>query len=304
MRALLPLSLVAALAVPAAAQPVVPYEGPVRVRFELDQVQAALAVQQLDGWLLSDQGGSNPVATSLINPAGAPARRWFYLIPAKGEAVVLVHRGDLAAFDDVPGRKLEYTGHKELGDGLRAMLKGHKKVAMEYAPRSGIPSLSRVDAATVELVRELKVTVDSSAQLVQLTKALWGPQGRIAHYVAAHHLGKLRDDALALVTQKVTAGEKITELEVQQRIIAGMKMRGLSGPPPVVAVNDHAADPSYAVTADKAREIRKGDLLLLSLAGAADDLHRPIFAELTWVAYVGDTVPERYVTVFDQLVAA
>jgi Xaa-Pro dipeptidase len=156
----------------------------------------------------------------------------------------------------------------------------------------------------LSMVRAQRVTIESSAQLVQLTKSLWGPGGRIAHYVAAHHLGKLRDDALDFVTRKIKAGEKVTEWDVQQRLVAGMRMRGVLGPPPVVAVNDHAADPGYAVTSDKAREIRKGDLLLLDLSGSQEDARRPIFADLTWMAYVGDSVPERYVQAFEQVVAA
>ncbi len=304
------LALLCALALaprPAAAQPEDPYgppPGPSRIRFDLDQVQAVLAVQQLDGWLLCDQGGRNSIAVDLVNPDGKLNRRWFFLIPARGQPVALVHRADMPAFAAVPARKVEYTGHRDLTDGLRAMVKGHRKVAMEYAPRSSIPSLTRVDAATVDLVRKQRVTIESSAQLVQLTKSLWGPAGRIAHHVAIHHLGKLRDDALDHIARKVRAGEKVTEHDVQQRIVQGMRVRGLVGPPPVVAVNDHAADTGFQPTPDRSREIRKGDLVLLHLAGAQEDAPRPIYGEMTWMAYVGDAVPDRFAQAFAQVAAA
>src|SRR5262244_1280747 len=48
-----------------------------RAHFDLAAVQGLLAVQHIDGWLLSDDGAINPIARQLVNPDGAPARRWF-----------------------------------------------------------------------------------------------------------------------------------------------------------------------------------------------------------------------------------
>lgn len=293
------LGLVLALAAPSRADA----QTNDRVRYDLEAVQGVLALQGLDGWLLVDQAGQNRIASYLVNPRRTN-RRWFYLIPAAGRPVVLVHRAEARNFDDVPGKKLEYTGHRDLKRGLREMLKGVKRVGMEYAPKSGIPSLSLVDAQAVELVRSLRVKVESSAQLVQFTKSLWGPKGRIAHYVAVHHLTRLRASALDLVKRKIEAGENITEYDVQQHVVAGYKVRGITGPLPVVAVNDNAADPNYVPSSDKASPIRKGDLLLLGMSAAVIKSDRPIYADVTWMAYVGDKIPERYAATFEVLVKA
>src|SRR5262245_49115285 len=43
-----------------------------RAHFDLAAVQGLLAVQRLDGWLLSDDGAANPIARRLVNPDGAP----------------------------------------------------------------------------------------------------------------------------------------------------------------------------------------------------------------------------------------
>lgn len=273
------------------------------VRFNLEAVQGVLTLQGLDGWLMIDQAGQNRVARYLVNP-GRTTRRWFYLIPASGQPVVLVHRAEVSQFDAVPGKKIEYTGHRDLKEGLRTMLKGVKRVGMEYAPKSGIASLSLVDAQAVELVRSMRVKVESSSRLVQFTKSLWGPKGRVAHYVAVHHLTKLREQALAFVARKIKAGEKVTEHDVQKFISEGYKVRGISGPEPVVAVNENAADPNYVPSARSSTEIRRGDLILLGMAAALDAAQRPIYADITWMAYVGDAVPERYATTFAVLVAA
>lgn len=300
------LVLVALCAV-ASAQPVDPYgeEKPATTTSGLDveSVQGLLAVQSLDGWLLYDRDGQNPIAAQLVAPAGSPSRAWFYLIPEQGDPTLLSHQSEAQAFEALPGKKLTYAGYRDLGKQLKAMLKapkGKKKlaIAMEYSPKGAVPSVSRVDAGTIELVKGLGVDVKSSAGLVQFTKAVWGPEGRKQHYVAVHHLTELRKDALAWLARQVEAGKPVTELDVQRRIVAGMKTRGLEGPAPVVAAGVHTADPYYAPTRTSAAAIDKGDLVLISIAGKTGD-ERGIYAATTWVAFVGDRVPERMASAFE-----
>ncbi|HTJ42807.1 MAG TPA: M24 family metallopeptidase [Kofleriaceae bacterium] len=274
-----------------------------RSHFDLSAVQGLLAVQRLDGWLLSDDGAQNPIARQLVNPDGAPARRWFYLIPANGDPIALVHTSEMNDFARTPGKHIAYTGYKDLEKGLRAILKGKKTIAMEYSPKGALPSIARTDAGTLELVRGLGVTVRGSEGLVAFTKALWGPEGRKAHYVAEHHLTELRKEALAYAAKQVAAGAAITEYDLQQRIVHGMQMRGLVGPPPVVAAGANTADPYYVPSKERAAPIKQGDLLVVSFAGrVADD--GGIYAETTWVAYVGDVVPEKYAKAFDVVALA
>jgi Xaa-Pro aminopeptidase len=280
---------------PPADAPIDPTAAPARVRFDLAAVQGLLAVQHLDGWLLADDGAANPIARQLVNPDGAPQRRWFYLIPAEGQPTVLVHTSEINDFARVPGRKLAYTGFRDLEKGLRAILKGKKTIAMEYSAKGALPSISRTDAGTLELVRGLGVLVKGSEGLVSFTKALWGPEGRKSHYVAVHHLTELRKEALAFVAKQVG--------DVQERLVHGMQMRGLVGPPPVVAAGANTADPYYVPSAGRSANINRGDLLLISLAGKVDG-DGGIFAEVTWVAYVGDAVPDRMAKAFDVVALA
>jgi Xaa-Pro dipeptidase len=270
---------------------------------DLAAVQGLLAVQRLDGWLLHDRDGQNPVARRLVAPDGAPVRSWFYLIPVQGQPVAVVHAAEAGSFARVAGRKITYTSYRDLEKSLRAMLKGKKIVAMEYSAKSALPSLSRIDAGTIELVRGLGVTVRSSDGLVQFTKALWGDAGRKAHFVAVHHLTEIRKEALAFVARQLAAGSTVSEHDVQQRIVKGMTMRGLIGPVPVVAAGANSADPYYAPSAERSANIQRGDVILLSLAGKLD---RPtgVYAATTWVAYAGDKVPERVAHAFDVVALA
>lgn len=272
---------------------------------DVEAAQALMSIQELDGWLLySSQKSANPIAEALVQPAIKPTRRWFYFVPAEGQPIILVHRSEAASFTEVAGSKIEYTGNSDLKSGLREMLKGSKQVAMEYAPKSGIPTLTRVDDATVKMVKSLGVKVTSSASLVQFTKSLWGSDGRVGHYVAVHHLSKLRAEALAFVKSKLDSGTPVTEIDVQNFLTDGYKVRGLIGEPPRVAAGDHTADPGYHPSDANTTVINKGDLLVLDMSAQVDGADRPVFASLTWVAFVGAEVPERFKSRFKAVVKA
>lgn len=252
-------------------------------------MQGLLAVQRLDGWLLFDRDGANPIARRLVSPDGNPTRPWFYMIPAKGEPITLVHDAEKRSFEHLPGSKLTYTGYRDLDKQLRTVLKNVRTIAVEYSPKAAVPSVSRVDAGTMEVIRGAGVNVRSSDTLVQYTKAIWGDAGRTTHYIAAHHLTELRKEAFAFVTKQLLAGTPVTEYQVQELLVRGMKIRGLVGSAPVVATGVNTADPYYVPNAAKTATIQRGDVIVISLAARVD---RPdgIFAAHTWVAVADSMV--------------
>lgn len=277
----------------------IPVAIPARVGIEdLITVQGLLAVQRLDGWLLFDRDGENPIASRLVNPDGHPTRPWFYLLPSKGEPALLVHTAELRSFDHVKGKKLVYQGHRDLAGQLKALLKGQRTVAIEYSAKAAVPSVSRVDAGTVELIKAAGVQVRSSETLVQFTKAIWGDAGRTAHYVAVHHLVEMRKDALAYAAKQLAAGAPVSEYDLQQRLTRALTMRGLVGAPPVVAAGINTADPYYVPSAAKNAPIKRGDLIVISLAAK---VNKPdgIWAAQTWGAVADSEVPAVYAKAFD-----
>jgi len=57
----------------------------------LPAIQSALRAAELDGWLLYDFRGTNPVAASLLGFHGMVTRRIFAWIPAEGTPVAVTH---------------------------------------------------------------------------------------------------------------------------------------------------------------------------------------------------------------------
>src|SRR5260370_4884674 len=143
--------------------------------FDLLAVQAALNEFRFDAWLLCDFRGSNLLARRVLDLAERPlmTRRFFYLVPARGQPQKLVHRIETGALDHLPGAKTVYLRWQELEAGLATMLKGHRRVAMEYSPRNSNPYVSRVDAGLLELVRSAGADGGSSGDLIPLFEAAW-----------------------------------------------------------------------------------------------------------------------------------
>ena len=57
----------------------------------LPAIQAALAEMRLDGWLLFDFHGLNPVASGVLRLEGMLTRRVFALIPREGTPIANSH---------------------------------------------------------------------------------------------------------------------------------------------------------------------------------------------------------------------
>ena len=265
------------------------------------EVQRALADDRLDGWLLYDFQGSNPIAARLSGLTAAKkmtTRRWYYLIPAHGEPRGLVHAIERHNLDGLPGDKQPYAGRDRLEDGLRGLLKGMKRVAMEYSPGNNIPYISRVDAGTIESVRDLGIEVVSSGDLVQRFEALWSAEALASHRAASDALYRIKDQAFNLVRERMAAGRPTTEFDVQRAMIGWMDAEGLtSADTPNVSAQENAGNPHYHPSQEVHRAIRPGEVLLLDLWGK---LGTPgaVFADITWVGFTGATVPEEYARAF------
>jgi len=256
----------------------------------------------LGGWLFYDFRGLDPISLRILRfPAGQMAtRRWFYFIPAAGEPVKICHRIEADALDHLTGRRLLYSGWKELGQHLEAMLKGAGRIAMQYSPRNAIPYVSRVDAGTLEMVRACGVDVASSADLVQTFEAVMTESQVASHYAAAKMLREAVDLTFGEVRRRVGGGQATTEYDIQCFLMDLFGRQGfIADHPPIVAVNQHAGQPHYSPASEGSFPIRRGDLLLIDIWAKKRDDPEAIYADITWTAMVDSTVPQRHRQVFE-----
>lgn len=256
--------------------------------------------KQLDGWLMCDFRGSNPIARSVtgIDDPGI-TRRWFCYVPSEGPPIWLVHRIEVSHFENVVGEVRTFTDWDELHRELGEILADSGRVAMEYSPFAAIPYVSRVDAGTVELIRSLGVEVASSADLVQLSEARWTADQFAGHQKSAHLILEIKDEAFEWLGVQLRNRVPVTEYDVQRLIMDRFDAEDLiPGHPPIVAVNAKASDPHYYPTADQHQPIQPGDCVLIDL-WAKQKAPDAVYADTTWVAYAGDDPPQRYLDVFE-----
>ena len=269
-------------------------------------IQDALREFGIDGWLLYDFRGSNVLARRVLGLDDQPAgsRRWACLVPAEGEPRKLVHRIETGALDGVPGSTSVYLAWQEFEAGLKSLVDGLETVAMEYAARGGNPYVSRVDAGTVELVREAGVEIVSSGDLVQRFEATWTPDQWAMHKAAEQVTTAAFGVAWAAIATAVRERGSVEELEIRQVILDHFDANNLvTYHPPIVAVGPHAGNPHYETGTGDVTAIGEGDLVLIDQWGKLDQPNS-VYSDLTRMGFVGSEVPERFAEVFGVVAAA
>jgi Xaa-Pro aminopeptidase len=267
---------------------------------DIKAIQAQLRASKIDGWLFYDHHHRDPIAAHIlgIDGNGMATRRWFYFIPSRGEPRKLVHRIEQGALDCVGGSKNVYSGWQELQSGLRKLLSGSNKIAMQYSPENNIPYIGLVDAGTVEVVRKLKKKVVTSADLVQTFEATWTAEQLASHLEAGKIIDRITRGAFEAAAASVEDGNPITEFELQQWILEQFRANGLTtAEAPVAAVQPNNGNPHYEPKQGASRPIRAGDLLLLDIWGK---FAKPgsVYYDITWVGYLGKRVPGAYSKIF------
>jgi len=258
---------------------------------DIASIQTALRERRLDGWLFYDHHHRDPIAYRVLglDPNVMVTRRWFYLLPAEGQPAKLNHRIEAGHLDSLPGGKRLYSSWQELGAGLEEMLKGRRRVAMQYSPNNTIPYIGLVDAGTVEMVRGLGTEVISSADLVQMFEARWTPEQLESHRQA----GRAIDQIVAQAFAEIGRRRETDECAIQRFISERFAASGLTADAPaIVAANQNAGNPHYDPRPEHSAPIRRGDLVLLDVWGKMD---RPgsVYYDVTWMGFFGPEIPEK-----------
>lgn len=265
----------------------------------LQRAQQAVAEAGLDGWLLYDFQGKNPIFWQLAGQPRHVTRRLYLFVPREGEPRVLAHPIDATGMAIFGLPITRYLTWQELGEALPRFLDGARRVAMDYAENCVLPVVSRADAGTVELVRSFGIEVVSSADLIQAAVARWSDQDYADHLSASGKLFQALDAAHEMIRRQST-----TEYGVQQKLLEEFARLGLTtDDPPTVAVNENASDPHFETSSKKDSPIRRGDWLLIDL-WAREKRPGTVYADSTWVHFLGDRPSTQQREVFEVVARA
>ncbi|HEX5831701.1 MAG TPA: Xaa-Pro peptidase family protein [Gemmatimonadaceae bacterium] len=258
----------------------------------LPRLQRALADAGLDGWLLFDFRGVNPVASGLLGVEGFVSRRIFGWLPREGAPVAVTHAIEQAPWARWPAEweRVVYSSWQQLEGHLGRLVAG-KRVAMEYSPGDAVPYVDRVPAGVLEMVRAAGAEVVSSADLVSRFAAVWSDEELAAHRRAAEIIAGVARQGMRLAGERARGAAPLHEHELQRWIRDRFAEHGLETDAdhgPIVAVDANAANPHYEPSAARPVPIRDGSVLLVDLwakePGGA-------WADQTWMASLGEPSP-------------
>lgn len=252
----------------------------------LPPIQKALAAAGLDGWLIFDFHGLNPVALGMFGLEGMATRRIFVFVPRNGSPIAITHAIEQAPWRDWPSQweNRQYSGWRQLESALHEVV-GGKRIAMEYSPGDAVPYLDRVPAGVLEMVRAAGATVVSSADLVSRFYAVWTAEDLASHKRAAEVVARIARDAFQRAGDAARAGSPLTEYALQQWILGQFAENGLNTDHgPIVAIGPNAANPHYALPPDDSSPIESGAILLIDLWAREEG---GVYADQTWMGSLG-----------------
>ena len=265
----------------------------------LPAIQAVLRERNMDAWLFYDHHHRDPIAYRVLGiPSGLMVtRRWFYVIPAKGEPVKLVHKIESGHLDTLPGSKLQYAGWQELFDQVKAMLSNFRDIAMQYSPNNLVFYVSLVDGGTLEMIRGLGKNVVSSGDLVAQFEATWTEEQIKTHFAARDAIDSITAAAFKEIGRRVRNGGT-TESDIQHWFMEAFARENLiTDDPPIVAVNANSGNPHYEPQEKTSAPIRQGDFVLLDV-WAKKNTPDAVYYDITWTGSVGKAPSDRMREIF------
>ncbi len=253
---------------------------------ELDRLQALIAQAGLDGWLLFDFRGRNPIAAAVLGDEIVGSRRVYVLIPRQGAPFALVHAIDQENWRGWPARwsKRVWVTRETLSAELGALVRG-KRLAIDYSPQAAIPYLDGVPGGVVELLRGLGATLEPSADLVTRYCSVWTAEDLASHRRSAATIAAIARDAIALAGAQARTATPMGEHQLAVWIRERFDRAGLvteSGPS--VSWGPNAARTHYEPTELESAPIVTGALLLVDLWAKEPG---GMYADQTWMGALG-----------------
>lgn len=254
----------------------------------LPALQRAIADADVDGWLLYDFQGVNPIANGLLALEGMVTRRVFVWVPREGSPEGLGHAIEQVAWRRWPAQwpRATYSSWRELERAIARLVHG-RRITMEYSSGDAVPYLDRVPAGVLEMVRAAGASaIVSSGELVSRFYATWTSAGIASHLRAAEIIATIADEAFTIAGERARSTSPITEHELMVWMRERFDRAGLdTDHGPNVSAGAHAANPHYEPSPERPRPIRVGEILLIDLWAREPG---GVYADQTWIASIGE----------------
>ena len=267
-------------------------------------IHEALAKEGADAWVIVDYENRNKTLVEFLGDRML-TRKIFLVFPLNKKPFIICHSIDTVFLRDEEitsqfDLKVYHTW-QEMLDIEKKEFAEYKKVLMDISEFGLLPRISLADYGSVEFVKSLGIEVASSGNLLQRFSALYSDRAYELQLLANKKTLMIKDEAFAKIKELILKNGETSEYEIQKFICDRFHEEGMVyDDPAIVAIGKNASDPHYGPSKEVSSPIKKGDLVLIDMWAKMDD-PEGVYADITWMGYVGEEVPEVYAKRFEIL---
>ena len=274
---------------------------------DIAAIQQLLVQHNIDAWFLYDFRHSNSIAWNILGLSSTAhcTRRWGVCIPQSGEPIKITSTMEQAGLKHLPFEHYKYNTGNEWFECAQRAMKGYSTIAIEYSQNSTLPTVSKVDAGFVEWMRSIGKTIVSSADITVPFESVVTEEQITEQRRTAKDLRQTMIETFLYIRENVLTFGSTNEYAIQQYILGLMEAKNLMPDhAPIVAKGVNAASPHYFPNEKTAAKLEKGDVILIDMWAQRKNQPKSMFADITWMCYLGEEIPEEYAKPFDTLVKA
>ncbi len=263
----------------------------------IETVKSYLNEKNVDAWIMVDYENRNPTLVSFLGERML-TRKIFLVIPRVGKSYLITHSIDTVFLSDEDVLKnfdlKVYHTWKEMLQIERESFASYKNVLMDISENGLLPRVSLADFGSVDFIQKLGLNILSSMDILSRFSSQFSPAAYESQKWACQKALEIKDQAFAKIKEDILAQGYSDEFEIQQFIATRFQEEGMEfDDPAIVAVNERASNPHYGPTKENHSKIVRGDSVLIDM-WAKKIGKENIYADITWMGYVGEEVPSLY----------
>lgn len=271
---------------------------------KIEQVQQELEIEKADAWIMVDYENRNKTLVSFLGDKML-TRKIFMVFPHGEKPYLICHSIDTVFLSDEETLKNfdlhVYHTWEEMLNLEKNDFKGYKKVLMDISENGLLPRISLADYGSVEYIKSLGMEVISSGDMLQKFSAVYSSRAHELQLKADKLTLMIKDEAFKKIKQRILESGEVSEYEIQKFICDRFHEEGMVyDDPAIVAIGSNANNPHYGPTENCSSVIKMNDLVLIDMWAKMDD-PEGVYADITWMGFVGENVPEIYAERFQVL---
>jgi len=263
----------------------------------LEKIRLLLSQKSADAWIIVDYENRNPMTLRFLGNKML-TRKLFIVIPKSGKPYLITHAIDTVFLNDEETKKSfdlqVYHTWQEMLDLEKKAFAPYRKVLMDISEKGLLPRVSLADYGSVSFIAALGIEVASSADILQSFSAAYGQRAHELQIKACELTLKIKNEAFHQIKEDIEKNNLSDEYEIQQFICRRFHEEGMVyDDAAIVAIGRTANNPHYGPTKETHSIIHRGDLVLIDMWAKMDD-PEGVYADITWMGYVGDSVPKIF----------